>query len=432
MTSYSAVLYQSGGTQVTLYSRNMQYGNTMWDDQLCNYNEATDTYSHTYDAVGNLLSSGGYEYTWENGRELTSIKYKNDTDSFVDFEYDSSGLRITKTDEQFGTYYYAYDENSNLIFQKNDTYNLAFHYDGNGVRTHFDYMLGDTVFGTYYYRYNLQGDVIALLNTSGTVVAEYFYDPYGNILNIMSDIGEINPFTYRGYYYDWETGFYYINSRYYSPEICRWLTPEPNLYQGDFDGGAGLLAYNTYIYCANNPVAFKDDNGESITAVLIGAAIGAIVGAVAGYGIARYFKVPKGSRWKYVLGGAVIGAVIGGCIGYAVGASAGSGAVLWSGKAQGMDKIAMTFAKKNGLKVLESTMRGRLLNILSKKLPWKVMEPLWKSASTRFLLKYAGKQEFVHVFISASAYESVSSVFKTVELQIIADLGMKIIWHYYK
>ena len=258
MTSYSAVLYQSGGTQVTLYSRNMQYGNTMWDDQLCNYNEATDTYSHTYDSVGNLLSGGGYEYTWENGRELASIKYKNDTESFVDFEYDSSGLRISKFNAETGTHYYAYDENSNLIFQKNDAYTLAFHYDGNGVRTHFDYILGDTVNSTYYYRYNLQGDVIALLNTSGTVVAEYFYDPYGSILNIMSEIGEINPFTYRGYYYDWETGFYYLQSRYYDPYSCRFLNADDTAFLG---ATGTLLSYNLYTYCENNPINRIDRNG---------------------------------------------------------------------------------------------------------------------------------------------------------------------------
>lgn len=98
-----------------------------------------------------------------------------------------------------------------------------------------------------------------------------------------------------------------------------------------------------------------------------------------------------------------------------------------------MDKIAATFAKKNGLKVLEQTMRGRLLNVLSKKLPWKVIEPLWKSASTRFLLKYAGKQAYVHVFfISATAYGNMNSIFNSVEMKVIAELGMKIIWHFYK
>jgi len=97
-----------------------------------------------------------------------------------------------------------------------------------------------------------------------------------------------------------------------------------------------------------------------------------------------------------------------------------------------MDKIARAFAKKNGLKVLGNTMSGRLLNVLNKKLSWRVMESLWKSASTRFLLKYAGKQTYVHVFISASAYGNMESVSNSIELQVIAELGMKIVWHFYK
>ena len=97
-----------------------------------------------------------------------------------------------------------------------------------------------------------------------------------------------------------------------------------------------------------------------------------------------------------------------------------------------MDKAAAAFAKKNGLKVLEKTLRGRLLNSLAKVLPYKVMRPLWETASARFLLSYAGKQSFVHVFITADAYKNMKSVFNSVEMQIIADLGLKIIWHYVK
>ena len=166
----------------------------------------------------------------------------------------------------------------------------------------------------------------------------YNYDAWGNV-TVLRDHSECslsinNPFLYRGYIYDREYALYYLQSRYYDPEIGRWISPEPNIYAGRFDEGAGLLCYNVYAYCANNPINFLDDTGESITAILIGVGVGALVGALAGWGYAKYFKIPNNETWKYIIGGALIGAVIGGCIGYAVGASSGSGAVLWSGKAQ--------------------------------------------------------------------------------------------------
>ena len=95
-----------------------------------------------------------------------------------------------------------------------------------------------------------------------------------------------------------------------------------------------------------------------------------------------------------------------------------------------MADAAAAFAKQNGLKVLEQTLRGKLLSSMAKVLPYKVMRPLWEAASARFLMSYAGKQAFVHVFITAQAYENMKSVFNSVEMQVIADLGLKIIWHF--
>ena len=135
--------------------------------------------------------------------------------------------------------------------------------------------------GTYYYYFfNLQGDVIGIYNSSGTIVARYIYDAWGktiavtnangNTITDPSHIANQNPIRYRGYYYDNETGFYYLQSRYYDPEAGRWINPEPNVDIGSFDDGAGLLAYNVYAYCANNPVNFYDPTGEFILTVTIG------------------------------------------------------------------------------------------------------------------------------------------------------------------
>lgn len=157
-------------------------------------------------------------------------------------------------------------------------------------------------------------------------------------------MAQTNPLRYRSYYYDSETGLYYVSSRYYDPEIGRWISPEPNVYNGEFDEGAGLIGYNVYAYCANNPVNNLDPTGEFVisAAVLIGIGIGALIGGVAGgaYGYNKAAKnnVPKGQRWKYVvgygIGGAVVGGVIGGFVGYgagvALGAKASSGLVMKS------------------------------------------------------------------------------------------------------
>ena len=174
------------------------------------------------------------------------------------------------------------------------------------------------------------------------------FDSWGKLLStsgsLASTLGKNNPFRYRGYVYDEETGFYYVSSRYYDPEIGRWISPEPNVYNGEFDEGAGLIGYNVYAYCANNPVNNLDPTGEFVisTAVLIGIGIGALIGGVAGgaYGYNKAAKnnVPKGQRWKYVvgygIGGAVVGGVIGGFVGYgagvALGAKASSGLVMKS------------------------------------------------------------------------------------------------------
>jgi len=109
---------------------------------------------------------------------------------------------------------------------------------------------------TYYYITNLQGDVMYLVDSSGNEVAAYDYDPYGKVITSTGDLAEINPLRYRGYYYDTETSFYYLQSRYYDPEICRFINAD-----GYSSTGAGFLGYNMFAYCNNNPIAFTDDNG---------------------------------------------------------------------------------------------------------------------------------------------------------------------------
>ncbi len=212
---------------------------------------------------------------------------------------------------------------------------------------------------------NGQGDIVAILDGQGDSVVQYTYDIWGKLLSttgtLASTIGEINPIRYRGYYYDTETELYYLQSRYYSPDLMRFISQDDPVLSND---QGEPLGSNLYIYCLNNPINMTDYDGKiaTITCILIGAAIFAFFGGLAGYGLSRILKVPKGKRWKYVLGGAVIGAVIGGCIGYAVGAAGSSGIVLWSGGGvKGAGGHAAEFAAKNGLKTLEMTRKGKFL-----------------------------------------------------------------------
>ena len=114
----------------------------------------------------------------------------------------------------------------------------------------------------YYLQTNLQGDVVAIYNKDGTKIYEYAYDAWGNIIK-SSQVATggnaahaVNPFRYRGYYFDTETGLYYLQSRYYNPEWGRFLNADVYV-----NANGDLLGYNMFAYCGNNPVSRTDDGG---------------------------------------------------------------------------------------------------------------------------------------------------------------------------
>jgi RHS repeat-associated protein len=114
----------------------------------------------------------------------------------------------------------------------------------------------------YFYQRNIQGDVVAIYDTTGSLKAKYTYDAYGNhiITNYdVSQLGDLNPFRYRGYYYDVETNLYYLQSRYYDPKIGRFISKDHLNYLDPKTIG-GL---NLYAYCAGNPVMYTDSSGTS-------------------------------------------------------------------------------------------------------------------------------------------------------------------------
>jgi RHS repeat-associated protein len=107
---------------------------------------------------------------------------------------------------------------------------------------------------TYYYQTNYRGDVLALTDSSGNVVATYEYDAFGRLLKETGTVE--NPYRYAGYRYDKETGLYYLQSRYYNPEMGRFLTRD--VFEGFLNE---TLSVNKYVYTENNPVMSIDPDG---------------------------------------------------------------------------------------------------------------------------------------------------------------------------
>ena len=146
---------------------------------------------------------------------------------------------------------------------------MRFFYDSTGKRVGF--ANGTMLF---YYLYNVQGDVIAIVRAAtGQVVAKYSYDAWGKctVTNAAGyAVGDKNPFRYRGYYYDTETGLYYLNSRYYNPEFGRFISADGQL-------NSGILGYNLFAYCENNPINDSDPDGTLSLLAKIAIGIGAVV-----------------------------------------------------------------------------------------------------------------------------------------------------------
>ena len=140
----------------------------------------------------------------------------------------------------------------------------------------------------------------------GTKLVSYTYDAWGNVSITYSNSGDLtgaqyNPFTYRGYYRDAETGFYYLNSRYYDPKVGRFINADQQI-------NNDLLGSNQFIYCGNNPIYRKDDGGEAWGIV------SALVGGFVNSGIKIVSNVSSGKKWSDGLAGAFVGGAVSGFV----------------------------------------------------------------------------------------------------------------------
>ena len=241
------------------------YGDATWRDKLT----AVNGNAIRYDAIGNPLSDGTWTYTWQNGRQLQKMQKSGVT---VEFVYNADGLRVQKTVNGVVTKYTLHGKN--VVHMTSGTDELHFFYDAqnrpavvvyNGV--------------PYAYVKSLQGDIVAILDENGNTVVSYGYDAWGAPLwctgELAETLGKVQPFRYRGYVFDEETGLYYLRSRYYNPRWGRFANAD-----AEIAVEAKLWDAKLFLYCANNPVRYTDDGGNSFWDVLADCGKALLVAAV--------------------------------------------------------------------------------------------------------------------------------------------------------
>ena len=243
---------------------NYQYNDYDWRNGVTLY-DGTD--SITYDYCGNPVNYRGYTMTWAKGKQLSTMTKGEQT---LSFKYDANGIRTKKTVNNV-EYEYTY-VGDKLVRVESDGLDygpLTIYYTADGKPYSFYY--GG---GPFYYMLNLQGDVIGIATGNGNVIVEYAYDSWGKPISvtvnnsIYEDVALANPLRYRGYVYDSETELYYLQSRYYDPELCRFISADAYLIAGNY-----LQGTNMFAYCLNNPVRYSDPSGYEALSVSEQAAV---------------------------------------------------------------------------------------------------------------------------------------------------------------
>ncbi|MBE6946287.1 MAG: RHS repeat-associated core domain-containing protein [Ruminococcaceae bacterium] len=266
-TTVNTFTYDTAGNLLTASNNGITsrytYGDNNWTDLLTKFKGVTINYDGSGNPTNWYNGTSYSNLTWERGRQLTSIKKGTNT---YTYDYDMSGVRSSKTVN--GVVHNYVTQSGKVVLETYGDYMLFFVYDQDGRPFALRYSTNDgSSFTTCYYILNLQGDVVALYNASG-IIAKYSYDAWGKLLSVTnangtsitssSHIANINPLRYRGYYYDAETGFYYLQSRYYDPAVKRFINADalPST-------GQEFAGYNMFAYCGNNPVTRSDIQGTS-------------------------------------------------------------------------------------------------------------------------------------------------------------------------
>ena len=408
-----------------LYSPNITsytYASKGNKDQLINFNGETIA----YDVMGRPTSIGTHSLTWNKKGKL--VGYDD-----VAYTYGLNGIRTSKTINGVKTTYFIL--NNKILAEQSDDKKIIYHYSS-------DKLIGFAFNGVeYIYERNIQGDVLRIYRKDNlTLVAEYQYDAYGNhkVINHTGDnIGDINPFRYRGYYFDVETGWYYLNTRYYSPAMGRFISPDELSILDETRSQINGL--NLYMYCGNNPVMNVDQSGRfivSITALIIGAIAGAVISA--GVNVVSQ-GIQKG--WNNINIGEVLFSAAIGAIGGAIGASSigvvgqiGANALLSMVESAGTDLIngrdvnaanAITsafiggaFALVGGAGIQNS---GKIAPKLFSQLPFK--SDIAQTAINKYLLGYMSKkgvQGVINLTFKSASF-SLTTLLKNTAKQMVID-----------
>ena len=247
--------YDNYGNITKKNGKTYTYGDTTWKDLLTGFDGKTIE----YDAQGNPTTYLGHTLTWEKGRQLKRFVKSDGT--VIDYTYNANGIRTSKT---VGGVKHVYSlDDGNIGIES---------WNNNVLQTLYDNE--ESVCGIiynnvpYYFLKNLQGDIVAITDNKANVVAKYTYDAWGKctITYDCCGIASINPYRYRGYYYDNEIGIYYVIGRYYDPQMGRFLNPDDSDMLQAIDVSIGL---NLITYCANDAVNITDSTGfASIKSVL--------------------------------------------------------------------------------------------------------------------------------------------------------------------
>ncbi|MCX8075389.1 MAG: RHS repeat-associated core domain-containing protein, partial [Clostridia bacterium] len=316
--------------KVTTYEYNAknQLTKTTTVENLTPVSESTYTYDNNGNQLTETTGSETKTNTYNPRNELVEVK--NGQTVTANYTYNSLGKRIQK---KVGTeeINYVYDEDR-IILELDALYNQI------SSNTFGLALIKRTTTEDGYYVYNGHGDVKKLVNDSNIVLNTYEYDEFGKIL---SETGSFNnPYKYAGYYYDNETATYYLQARYYNPQIQRFISEDT--YRGEIDDP---LSLNLYAYCSNNPMIYVDPTGHwAILDDLIAAGVGAITGALGQLASDLVSSALNGefklSNWQTYVGATIGGAIGGWASLYAspvVGIAIGSG--LSTGITQSLENI---------------------------------------------------------------------------------------------